>query len=510
MAKKPRKMRTFARTATKSQEKKLIENAKQLRRNPLVVIPECTDKVSQKYFSKAIKRMQKVNSFKDDSEKLEKYANKKGVEAALAGTLLLAISEKAPYLGVLQFPTGDITFAQRGKAGKEKLVAFQHFDNPVLRVLGIKDIVYKKKLYVYSWDEGFVCSGKTPHPPKPFIDFITQKLHLECKDYICICKHLDRKKVKNKKVSTEHYLRIFWKSANLIIGLCHDCAKTTKNTMFTLSKYMLIPDLSHDFEIDVIAEVIRHSYTNDSDKTEYITDYLSGNLTDNELINKNMKRRKDKITQSDEKILVYNGVSYGADVKGFVDVLHAKSYEKEALEYMLERSDQPLVLTDSTPNKILELFWNTYGHDFLQSKIDDKKMAESFFKLDDTPSNILKAVEEYKNRQNILVQLPQFSTLPPLASYADMVARTYRTFGQKKALIEIKKHPDTPKGKSISYAFLLALGEEKDVKWKYSKEEIEYGEYLKSYAQKLLEVQPKKYAETLQSLLTASGSNENI
>lgn len=510
MPKRPKKMKTFARTATKSQEKKLIENAKQLQKNPFVVIPDCSDKSCEKYFSKAVKRIEKVKSFNEDTDKLEKYANKKGIEAALAGTLLLAISEKAPYLGILPFPTGDITFAQRGKASKEKLAGFQHFDNPVLRVLAVKDIAYKKKLHIYSWDEGFICTGKTPHPPQAFIDFIIQKLHLSCNNSLCTCNHLNAQKVKEKESLPIYYLRICWKSAGLIIGLCTDCARSTKNTMFTISKYMLTPDISHDFEIDVIAEVIRKSEASILEKTEYIQDYLSGNLSDNEFINKNIKSRKEKITQSDEKILVYNGVSYGSDVKGFMDVIKPKAYEKEALEYVLEQIDEPLVLKDTTANKILEMYWQKHGYEFLKSIIEDKKMAESFFKLDDTPSNILKTVFEYKNRQKILEQLPQFRLLPPLAAYADNIARTFRTFGQKKAITEIKKHPDTPKAKSISYAFLLSLGGEKDVQWKYSKEEIEYGEYLKTYAKKLLEVHPKKYAESLQTLLTISGSNEHI
>lgn len=503
-------MRTFARTATKSQEKKLIENAKELKKNPFVVIPECSDKGCEKYFSKAVKRIKKVHQVKDDSEKLEKYANKKGIEAALAGTYLLAISEKAPYLGVLPFPTGDITFAQRGKASKEKLVGFQHFDNPVLRVLAIKDIAYKKKLHIYSWDKGFVCTGKTPQPPQTFVDFIVEKLHLNCNNSICTCSHLDAEKVKQKQSVQQYYIRIHWKSTGLIIGLCTDCTRSTKNTMFTISKYMLTPDISHDFEIDVIAEVIRQAQTNTDEQTMYIDEYLSGDLTDNEFINKNIKTRKEKITQSHEKILVYNGVSYGSDVNGFIQCIKPKSYEKQALEYVLEHIDEPLVLTDTTPNKILEMYWKEYGHDFLESIIDDTKMADSFFKLDDTPSNILETVFEYKNRQQILDQLPQFTVLPPLAAYVDNIARTYRTFGLKKAVTEIKKHPDTPKAKSISYAFLLSLHAEKDIQWKYSKEEIEYGEYLKSYTKKLLEVHPKQYAETLQTLLTISGSNEQI
>lgn len=510
MAKKIRRVRTFARTATKSQEKSLIENAKKIRKNPYVILPECTDESCTKIFIKTRKKLEKIHRFKDDSDKLDKLSNKKGLEGALAGTLLLALSEKAPYLGVLKFPNGDITYAQRGKAEKEKLIAIQHFDDPVLRLLGVKDMAFKKKLYLYSWDTSFVCSGQRAQPPKDFVDYVIKKLHFPYKQHICSCEHIDAKKVQTKQCLDLYYLRIYWKSAETVIALCQDCAKSSKNTMFTLSKYMVAPDLSEDFEIDVVAEVIKQKQSSTHPETLFIQEYLSGKLSDYEFINKNIKNRKKEITDSDEKILVNNGVSYGSDINGFVDTLQPKKYERDALLFILEQIDEPVVVNDITPNRFLELYWKDYGKEYLEHVIDDADLVESFFQLDDTPSNILSTIKDFQNRQHILSQLPQFSSLPPLALFADTVARTYKTFGEKNALNEIKKRPDTPKGKSLAYAFLLALDKGIDTKWKYSKEEIEYGEFLMKYAKNLLESSPKKYSQYLQELLTVSGSNETI
>ena len=144
------------------------------------------------------------------------------------------------------------------------------------------------------------------------------------------------------------------------------------------------------------------------------------------------------------------------------------------------------------------------------NSIDDEKMADSFFNLDDTPSNILPLVFDYKKRQDILLQLPHYKSLPPLAKFADTVARTYKTFGKKKAIAEIKKRLDSSKGRSLAYAFLLALDKGEDTKWQYSKQEIEYGDFLKEYTKNLLDAKPKNYNKALKNLLTASGSNERI
>ena len=60
----------------------------------------------------------------------------------------------------------------------------------------------------------------------------------------------------------------------------------------------------------------------------------------------------------------------------------------------------------------------------------------------------------------------RYEKLPPLARFADHISRTYKTFGEKKTIIEIKKRPDNPKAKSIAYAFLLTLEKAQDTKWK--------------------------------------------
>ncbi len=510
MVKRMRRVRTFARTATKSQEKNLIENAKKLRDDPFIILPECTEDNCKKYFVKIRKRLEKISRFKDDADKLEKLSNKKGLEGAFAGTLSLAISGKAPYLGVVKFSMGDITYAQRGKAEKEKLIAVQRFDDPILRLLGIKDLAFKKGLYVYSWNKGFVCTGVKASPPKEFIDFIANKLGFSFKNNIIFCNHVNPEKAKNKEFLKKYYLRINWKSTGMIIAICEDCAKSTKNTMFNISKYMLVPDLSDDFKVDVVAQVVKHKDPSLKQETKYLRDYLSGELTDYDFINKNVKNQEETVKQSEEKILVLNGVSYGSDVQGFVDALKPNKYEKLALEFILEKIEEPLVVSEVNSNRILEMYWDQNGKEFICSVIDDENMADSLFNLDDTPSNILTMVFEYRNRREILSQLPQYNSLPPLANFADNIAKTYKTFGKKKALGEIKKRLDNPKGRSLAYAFLLTFKKGEDTKWQYSKEEIEYGKFLKEYAKNLLDAEPKKYSKALQNLLTASGSDEKI
>jgi hypothetical protein len=509
MAKKFRRMRTFARTAAKSMEKRLVENAKKLKEDPYLILPDYEDNYSSRNFDKIKRSLDKVSRFSDDPKKLEKLSYKRGLDGALAGSILIAHSEKAPYLAVAKYPTGDIPYAQRGRADKEKLIAVQHFDNPVLRLLGIKDIALKRRLHVYSWDEGFVSTGLDADPPEEFVSFLVKKTGFSYKNGVAICGDLKPEVVKNKEFTKKNYLRIHWKSADVIVAVCEDCAKSKKNTLFQMTKYLVEPDLSTDFEIEVMGQVVKQKDQGPGE-TQDIDKYLSGELTDYEFITTNMKQREQSLRDSDEKVLILDGVSYGANTEEFIKALKPNKYEAEGLQLILEEVDEPVVFDNATPNKVLESYWKDYGLDAIISIIDDEDMAKKFFSLDDTPSDIFQLVFNYKERQKILSQLPRYKNLPPLAKFVDNIARTYKTFGVKEALSEIKRRPDNPKGKSLAFAFLLVFGKGKDKKWQYSPVEIEYGEFLKDYAKKLLESKPEKYHKALQELLTTSGSSENI
>jgi len=509
MVKKMRRVRTFARTASKSMEKKLIENAKQLMKDPYLILPDYSDNYSDKIFKKIKKSLDKTNRFKDEPKKLEKLALRRDLAGAFAGTLLLAHSEKAPYLAVAKFPTGDITYAQRGRADKEKLIAVQHFDDPILRILGIKDFSIKKKLHIYSWDEGYFSSGIKPEPPEDFVNFIVKKTKLSLKNGILCCGDIDGNIVKSGDFSKKNYLRINWKSAGIIIAICQDCAKSSKNTMFNITKYILQSDISDDFEIKVVGKVVKKGL-DEEHSTQHINEYLSGEITDIDFIKKNMQRREEDLKDSEEKIFILDGNSYGTDVDEFIKALKPNKYEKEGLKLILAEINEPVVVDNTTPNKVLERYWKKHGLTVIDSILDDEKTSKDFFSLDETPSEILQLVFNYRERQKILSQLPRYKSLPPLAKFADNVVRTYKTFGEKKALSEIKKRPDTPKGKSIAYAFLLVFGKGSDKKWQFSQVELEYGEFLKQYAKKLIDSKPDNYHKNLKELLVSSGSSEDV
>jgi len=359
---------------------------------------------------------------------------------------------------------------------------------------------------VYSWDDGFVSTGLEADPPEEFKSFIVKKLGFRFKDNVAFCGNLKPDMVKNRRFSGRSYIRINWKSGGIIFAVSEDCAEPKNNTLHNITKYLIEPNISDDFEIEVIGEVIKEQ----TESTIYIDKYLSGELSDLNFIKKNMSSRKQSLIDSGEKVFILDGKSFGTNLNGFIDALGPNEHEKKGLQILLSMVDEPVIFNDASPNKVLERFWDDHGLEVLKSIINDVELAEKFYSVDGTPSEILETVFNYKKRREILSKLPRYKHLPPLAKFADDVARTYRTFGEKKAITEIKNRPDNPKGRSIAYAFLLVFGKAEDKKWQYSSVEIEYGEFLKEYVEKLIKADPKQYHKALKDLLVNSGSSEDV
>ena len=510
MVKKIRRVRTFARTASKSMEKNLINNAKKLKNNPFLVLPKYDDNFSKKSFKKLSKSLEKINNYKDNIDKLEKFSNKKGLDAAVAGTILLTHTGKAPYLAVARLPIGEISYAQRGKADKFKLIAAQYFENPIFRLFGIRDIAIKKKIFIYSWDDQFFSTGKEPNPPIEFIKFIIKKFELNSDKNLCYCNHLSNEDINEKKVIDSPYIRIYWKSADIIIGFCEKCLKKSHNTIYDITKYTVGPDLTDDFSIDIISKFIEGKDIIFEADIINKNDYFSGKISDLNLIKTNILKREEKIRESDDKIFILNEKSYGNDYQSLIEDLNPNKYEKLGLELIMEKINEPVILKNVSSSKVLEKYWKDYGFKILNNILKDENLAKNFNKLDENPSDLLELVFNYKNRKKILSELPQYKELSTIAKFADKIAKLYKTYGENKILVELKNHPDNTKLKSLEYAFLLVINKGVENKWKFSNIEIESGEYLQKYAKNLLNSTKKDYHENLKKLLNASGSSENI
>lgn len=524
------RIRTGARTASKVQEKELIQKAKRLRNHPELILPSCDESCRFCPFEKIRRQLEYVSEHADDKNFLTKFASKGDhLVRAYAATLLLAIKGEVPFLAVFKTPFTEVTFAYRPGCKREKLIGVQYFDNPVLRMIGVLDLIKKKGLYVYSLDDKMVCTGRDPDPPSDFIKQAVKglKTSLEVnkvKDYsVYSCPHLDAKEVIKEKPSRHPYLRIDWISPRTVISICEKCARHNKeNTYLKLVLRIAAKKVHDDFEISLISKpkpTIKCNACGDLDELdinkELMTQYIEGAILDRDLMERHMETFKEHLLSSNIKHYILDNICYGINLNEFLKKLEPDEFENKALKSVLKKVPTAVVVSKVTPNKVLMHYWQEYGRDAIYSITNDRNFSNRMFKNFDinkiAPSQILKESNFKYKQMNIINALPSYDKLPLVAKFADEIARTYKTKGSEDTVraIEHYRSVDT-KIKTVAFAFLLALKKGSSKKWQYTNTEIEFAQFLQKPALKLLKAEPEEYHESLQTLLQATGSTEII
>ncbi len=489
------------RVATKVQEKAIKEVALRLKENPLMVLPECQGECRKCHFKKLQVKLENLKGA--DEKKLTKYSSGKDLVAAVAGTILLADS-KISYFATKEIGGSTYVYAKKGKAKDEKMLAVQNFNDAHIRMLGIVDVASRKKVYVYSLKDRMVCTGSNPTPPEEFVKFIMKKLGLENG----MCKHMLRDEGKT-------HIRIKWIPAGMELKICEECA--SRNTVMEMTKYFYSPNIEKEFEVDVEGEFISCNKKCDTCFIEdalkqHVDDseYLGGKIDDKKFIEYWYKKVQWNIEKVHEGIFILDNVCYGKDAEAVIEKLDPSEWEEIALRYILSRLERPLIISNATPNKILSKYWTEYGEDIVKSIAGEKgiKLMEGL--RNHTPSEILEKVYGEVEKQKILEELPSYKKLPPLAEFADRIARAYRVGGYKEALKDIHNEKMDVKKKAIAYAFLLAIGKAEGEEWKYSDMERDFGHQLAQYASLLLEKKGDEYGKALQEMLTMTGSTKKL
>jgi hypothetical protein len=519
------RIRTGARTASKVQEKDLLKKAKKLKKNPELILPKCLNH-SKCYFDVVRKQVLKIQSFADNEQMLKKFSMRGDLLArAYAATLLLIFEGKAPYLAPFKTPFGTVPFAFRGKTKKEKLVAVQYYDEPKWLLMGVIDIVKKKKLHVYSTKDGLVCTGRMPEPPNDFISDTMKKLgpSLKEKHGVYTCPHLDSDEIHDDVQKGVAYLEVQWHSADVKIGICARCAnKHKEHTMGILTQRIADRKITEDLSIAVHAQPVcvdkcKDCMVDDPPEVskELLNKYQMGEISDADLISKQLEAIRDDYLHLRDKVYILDNHCYGTKSKKFIKALKPSLLEQRALRVVLNKVDESVIFDKATPSKILGFYWKDFGKSAIFAITHDNKLTKLLYKKFDInktkASEILKEADVEIKKKTIISLLPKYARLPSIAEFADSVTRIYMTKGVEETVRAIDKYKggDT-KVKSVAYAFLLAMDRGEGKKWQYTQTENDFAQYLMDHANNLLNSEPDGYHEALQNLLSATGSTEKI
>lgn len=510
--KRPMKIRTGLRTASKVQENQLISTGKWLAEHPDVVIPKCEEEDRRCDFSKIASRIDLVSEHKDDLQFLKRMA-KHGDQLvrAYAATIQIAVEKRAPYLAVAKGSEGDIAYGYSPKVRNEPLIGLQYFKDPHLRLFAYAHLSRKRKLSFYSTKDGVHCSIEGGKPPSKFIEETAARLNLpkrEKSGYSC-----------GHPLEERGYLQIGFSSGSVSLMACEKCLGGEKSMISKMVERIITPKIQNMFDMKALVKLDCRSKCDkcptggmhefDPDDVE---EYIHGRITDREMYELAVEGYLGSLKESDKKMLVIGRKCFGGDQAAFAEALATSQSEREALSLLLKKLSGPVVIPgNTTTNKFLSQHWKKHGS-YLMSELAGRPKGDEPPELSDnlTPMMLIEKARSHQRASMIKDSLPQYQSMGKHSSFVDGITRAYKSKGDEAALrLTSPAGTEDTHQKSIGLAFRFALGET-GIEWQYTREEIDLAKHLAATARTLLEAEGDEYDILLRQLIRNAGIQDDI
>ncbi len=245
--------------ASKEIQHRLDRNLEELMEDPEIFVPEIRGEVDSSFFTKdkmarTLKELSVVASKRNDPRWLRKRMGKKGgdpVCRALAGSLLAASEEDRSTVAVFKNPVfGVASYIRRGSGKQSHLAGIQNHTHPKMRLL-VWDEHAKAGQWFFSWDGGFVFTGRTPSPPTEWVDWSLDNSSIELSgDEVRWSKGLDESTVAGGELTKAGWLRMEFIDGTTVGVSQTALAKTEEQFAQSVAWGMLPPRLSEVASID--------------------------------------------------------------------------------------------------------------------------------------------------------------------------------------------------------------------------------------------------------------------
>ena len=192
--------------------------------------------------------------------------------------------------------------------------------------------------------------------------------------------------------------------------------------------------------------------------------------------------------------------------------------EAIALEAVLGRVKKPKIYRKKPSLPIiLSDYWKDYGFWALKAVSGDKKIAKKLHSNGNADAgeigDLLREARQLSEAELIIKQLPRYDSgsLPIQARIADQATKTYKGKGTEAAIKYLdEQNPENSQARSTIYAFLLCMETTSGREWKFSDEQRDVGIFLKPFVKELMDAEPVKYHEAMETLLRYTGSTKEI
>jgi hypothetical protein len=483
----------------KGATRQILNFARQARDDPDSLIPECAGECARCPREALIQRLRKLSSMEGNKGGLE-WASRWGgdLERSYASLVLIAAEDNIQAVANLKLGGKVVSYAVRGHPPALGVAGLQNWDDPEVRLLAYRKTAKKLGISIYSMDDSLLCTGSESRPPKDYLEEVARVAGYGG----LACAH---------KAPSPIKLRITF-PGDLSFEACEECA--AENTSF-VSAYMSRscekkPLSSASFRFVLEPECDGGcgdcpSEVSASVEPKLLKQYLARGVSDGKLLS---AARAQLLRLLEPGTVIAGGKCFGKGPARIVAALAADDLERTALETALTDEGSPVLVDSMTVNKLLAAVWGERGEAVLRA-VAGAAAVKLYDPADEQPMNTLRQATAHARRATMNAALPQYESLGSVGALADSTARIFKERGQAGACDHLDRQKTLGhRENSVALAFYIAMGQEANRMWKYSKEESDLGASLAPMAKDMLKSSGDAYDRALRHLLRMSGSGE--
>ena len=498
--KKRVRMRGVKHTSKKLEED-ILERSRNLADNPSLIRPQCAGDCRKCHFDKVFKSIDSLQKIRNNPDALVKEAGKMfndDITKAYAGTISLAAAGSVPLLASANLGGEVVSYAVRGSVGADKLIGCQYYNDPKIRLLLFNQFIKKNDLYLYSFEDTMVCSNHFNMPEEYLYDTFWETPY-EFPDDEIQCGH-----------ESSAVLEIEVKSLGKTIKICESCAKSISTLQFLMSR------ISCNEPLKDISVRVRHKYHAEGEKDyEEITEnklkeYMIGRITDSALIGEVKRSKLGNLRENSTATYIIGTKNYGSSIDAFMTDVSGDEKIKELLKKFLSENPRTIIIKNGKDTDILSAIWEDDWKDII-ALYTDSATADKVGDLSRTPPlQALETAHTVYISASVVDSLPVFNKPGPMTVIADSLAKAAKVGGEAMLMKTIQNTGfKNNKSRSLAASFVMAIGST-EMPIKLSKEEKDFADYLVPFAKATIAANGDKYRDTMNTLLTASGSGEKV
>ena len=480
MAKRRKARLPGTRTATRIEQRKLLERVKQLKKKPKLLLPKCQHPPGECIYPNVRKQLEQA-VLPDERGFLGRMFGRRlkdPLALALQASLSLLDAGKAPIMAVARYPTGEVSYVQRGQSiPKERLIGVQNFHHRTWRALAHIAYVQRNDIWLYSLPKQLVCTGHSPGLPPQLWDELRATLPRGWSDS-------DGEGLTLRCISLDRKVRLptaGWRRSN-------------RKTIIDLLEHQHATDAISDWEVDAVTSLDTLAPPVDCPA---LKEYLTGRITDAELWTRLGEWQRERVAEGSE-----HGVIHGSELlapKEFSARLSLSGHDARIAHELLEGYAGAVAVDALTLGALASTTWESVGQQLL---------AEWGGTLDKRePLEQLRETLAQAKIQDALATLPVLEGLPPLPALADRAVRLLRTGRNEVLLRELAtaaeaSHPE----QALAWAILRHTGSATGREWQFSREVREFADELRPVFESAVDAEGDDYADALHELGRLAGA----